>query len=275
MGDALGSPHEGAAPPINPGALGHLTDDTQLTLATCEAITQSQGHVLPQSIADSFLRWFASRRLTGLGASTLTALKGLEAGGHWALVGRRGERAAGNGAAMRIAPLAFLLDPHQSTHRRVIRDVCRITHHNDEAYAGALAIVVGLRLALNDDLGHPNFLRMVALELPDSNTRDALIALADNPPHTLEEMSRKTGVGGYVAQSVPLALGAANYVLEEFESRLKEVVSLGGDCDTIASMTAQLAAAQGGLQLLPRAWLTQLPRSIEPAINAFCACVCS
>lgn len=57
---------------------------------------------------------------------------------------------AGNGAAMRIAPLAFHVDPALAQDRQVIRDVCRITHHNDEAYVGALAIVGAVRsLAFN------------------------------------------------------------------------------------------------------------------------------
>lgn len=81
-----------------------LSDDTQLTLATCEAITE-RGVVAPDVLASAFLRWFKAGELTGLGSSTLKALRDLAAGGHWALAGARGEKAAGNGAAMRIAPL--------------------------------------------------------------------------------------------------------------------------------------------------------------------------
>src|SRR5665213_3298616 len=86
-----------------------LTDDTQLTLATCEAIV-AHGRVDPECIAAEFAREFRAGMLTGLGASTYQALESLAAGGHWALVGRKGDQAAGNGAAMRIAPLAFCLD---------------------------------------------------------------------------------------------------------------------------------------------------------------------
>jgi hypothetical protein len=39
-------------------------------------------------------------KLTGLGASTLKALRDLQVGAHWALSGWSGEYAAGNGAAM-------------------------------------------------------------------------------------------------------------------------------------------------------------------------------
>ncbi len=101
IGDILGGATERKRP--------CLSDDTQLTLATCEAITAT-GKVEPAAIAEGMLRWFRAGALTGLGSATLKALRDLDAGGHWALCGSRGEMAASNGAAMRIAPLAFMLD---------------------------------------------------------------------------------------------------------------------------------------------------------------------
>jgi ADP-ribosylglycohydrolase len=71
-------------------------------------------------------------------------LRDLEAGAQWALAGAKGERTAGNGAAVRIAPLTFLLDPFDATDHVIIHDVCRITHHNDEGYCGALAVLIAI-----------------------------------------------------------------------------------------------------------------------------------
>ena len=81
-----------------------VSDDTQLTLATCQAIIEAKGKIVPATITQQFLQWYNQGRLTGLGASTLKALRDLQMGAHWALAGRTGERAAGNGAAIRIAP---------------------------------------------------------------------------------------------------------------------------------------------------------------------------
>jgi len=112
-GDALGSAYENSpACSAESLQLGDITDDTQFTLATCESIVE-RGHVSPEHLAATFASWHRQRRFTGLGASTLKALVELEAGQHWALAGAKGERAAGNGAAMRIAPLAFCLDPFE------------------------------------------------------------------------------------------------------------------------------------------------------------------
>src|SRR4051794_25847966 len=83
IGDAAGAANEGKeAGPLIPTILSddwRLTDDTQLTLATCKALIDA-GDPDPALIAASFLRWYRARRLTGLGASTLKALRDLEVG---------------------------------------------------------------------------------------------------------------------------------------------------------------------------------------------------
>ena len=130
IGDGWGRPFEGSVPRGQVGIPQEflVTDDTQLTLATCQAVLEA-GRIVPAVIARHFVIWFRDGRLRGLGASTLKALRDLDSGAHWALSGAKGERSAGNGAAMRVAPLAFLRDPDDEAPRRVLRDVCRITHH--------------------------------------------------------------------------------------------------------------------------------------------------
>ena len=136
LGDALGASFENRNTRTFkiPNSLS-ITDDTQLTLATCESILKER-RIDSESIAKGFSEVHQSDGIRGIGSSTLMAMNGLFAGGHWASVGATGERAAGNGAAMRIAPLAFLSE----NDKNAVRDVSRITHRNDEAYAGALAI---------------------------------------------------------------------------------------------------------------------------------------
>jgi ADP-ribosylglycohydrolase len=114
IGDGLGSAYEGKDAPfdVKLDVEWRLTDDTQLSLATCEGLTESP-NPNPEIIAAHFSEWFRERRITGIGSSTLKAMKDLMLGAHWALAGRSGEMAAGNGAAMRIAPLAFCLNPEE------------------------------------------------------------------------------------------------------------------------------------------------------------------
>src|SRR5215510_1565189 len=153
IGDGWGRPFEGRPRPAQlniPDKL-FVSDDTQMTLATCEAVVET-GNVDPERIAARFVAWFRARKISGMGSSTLKALRDLDFGAHWALSGAKGERAAGNGTAMRVAPLAFLLDLRSDEKRRGLRDVCRITHHHDEAYVGGLAVATAVRL-----VSQPNF----------------------------------------------------------------------------------------------------------------------
>jgi len=243
LGDAWGGPWEGAIGPIAftvpPKSL--ISDDTQLTLATCASIIEREC-IEPEHCASHFLNYFLEGRIHGIGASTLKAMRDLAAGVHWALAGSRGEYAAGNGAAMRIAPLAFLLDPVNPNHRSIIRDVCRITHHNDEAYVGALAIMLAIRSVLVGAWSRQNTFLNVALDsLPDSAVRDRieLLTRLQIPP---TEVASRFGASGYVVDTVPLALHCAQRIADEpLTAVLAGSISIGGDTDTIASLTGQIA----------------------------------
>lgn len=251
-GDAFGAPCEGRAPPpdlaIRPLS---ITDDTQLTLATCEAILAT-GRVDPASIAENFAELFRKSQLRGIGASTYKALSELAVGGHWALVGHQGERSAGNGAAMRVAPLGFLLDPTDWDDARDLRDVCRITHKHDEAYAGALAVALAIWAARTGQwTGRENLVEIVARGLPDTQVRDRLRTLTDTQ-ESLAELSARHGAGGFVVESVPLALLAAQRVGQHgFTGTLERLVTLGGDSDTLCSIAGQVAGACLGFEGIP------------------------
>jgi ADP-ribosylglycohydrolase len=249
IGDALGGL-------LERGNLS-LSDDTQLTLATCEAISET-GSADPAAIASSMLRWYRARRVSGIGSATLKALRDLDGGAHWALAGARGEMAAGNGAAMRIAPVAFVLDPAVSEHRTTLRDVCRITHHNDEAYIGGLAITVAIRGTGADSMCP---LTTVAEQLPDSRVRDRLLEVANLPPGVaIDHVAARFGASGYVVDTVPLALLLAERMAQAgFLSPLQQAARLSGDMDTICSIAGQVAGAQLGFARLPAEMLALEP----------------
>ncbi len=262
MGDAFGGAYENQPPPIDlakPRAW-RLSDDTQLTLAMCEAIIEAKGSIDPALIAARFAAWHRAGRVTGMGASTLKALTELAAGGHWALVGRKGERAAGNGAAMRIAPLAFFLNAENPHDKQILRDVSRITHHHEEAYAGALAIVAAIRAAFDGTWnGAQNLLKVVIDILPDTSVRDRLIELA-SLDLSIAKIAARFGNSGYVVESVPLAIYGAQQVSKlGFAPMLCELIVTGGNTDTIASMAGQIAGTLLGQQRLPHEWLARLP----------------
>ena len=81
------------------------------------------------------------------------------------------KRAAGNGAAMRIAALAFFLDVESSKDRQTIRDVCRITITTTRP-VGAITVLRAIQAAVFS-------LESVASELPETR---GLVRFAANAP---------------------------------------------------------------------------------------------
>ncbi|MDF2188521.1 ADP-ribosylglycohydrolase family protein [Paraflavitalea sp. CAU 1676] len=265
IGDAWGSSYENEAPPaysntfylVPPKEIPPtwtFTDDTQLTMATCETLCMPGAFEAGQ-LADRMLQYYLAGKLTGIGASTLKAINELREGGHWSQVGRGGEFAAGNGAAMRIAPFAFF----SNITREDIRNACRITHRNDEAYVGALAIVLCLKSIISGAWnGDNNLFDLIIPELPDTRVRDRLIEINAIGNTEIAAVAR-LGCDGYVVNSVPLAIFAAKQapklgILQMFQS----LMEVGGDTDTNASMAGQIAGALIGLDNYPRKLVQQL-----------------
>lgn len=234
-----------------------ITDDTQLTIATIEAIIKDK-KIKPESIVASYLKYFEQRRLRGIGASTLKALKELSFGGHWSQVGRRDEYAAGNGAAMRIAPLAFKEEISYSK----IRDICLITHNNDEAYIGAKSVIVAIREILNGNWnGESNLIELIIDQIPDTRVRDRLIKIKD--VRDLKEIG-KLGNTGYVVNSVPLAIAAASQVRRiGIEEMYIKLIEIGGDTDTNCSIAGQIAGTLIGISGIPSELIKSLKKLDE------------
>ena len=254
IGDAFGSHYENGPFPMAyvEHDNWHLTDDTVLTLATARSLINAVGFDI-DDMAKEYVREFQSGNIVGIGASTLKAMIELEAGCSPLDSGRKGERAAGNGAAMRCAPLCAFFDPTRYEHRRVIRTFTAMTHANDEAFSATLAIMGAL---LGD-----NPIEAAITAACDSNTRDVLLQLRETKEQ-IGQVARRIGTSGYAAESVPLAIYAASQAPNiGFKRVIIEVCCCGGDADTIASMAGQIMASNG--YGADEDWLGKLPRRDE------------
>lgn len=235
-----------------------ITDDTQLTIATCETIIENK-NLKAEYFANKFLEYFKRNKIRGIGASTLKAMRELDVGGHWALVGRKGEYAAGNGAAMRIAPLSF----ESNISRSLIKDVCNITHQNDEAYVGALSITIAINSILDNTwTGKENLLEIIINEIPDTRVRDRLIEI-NNMNCDLSKIG-SLGNDGYVVNSVPLSIAFASKVKEiGLTEMFNQIIAIGGDTDTNCSMAGQIAGTLIGSSKIPKKLVQNLMKLHE------------
>lgn len=268
IGDAWGSGYENLPLPrarntfyLQPAPLTkpvwQLTDDTQLTLVTLAALCKWP-QLTPAQLATSLADAYGQDLFTGLGASTLKALRELRAGGHWSQVGRGGDYGAGNGAAMRSAPFAFW----EQYSPAKLSDFCKITHGHPDAYVGALGVVLAIRAILAGHwTGAEPLLELLLPQLPDTRLRDRLLEIQALPGQpTIADVAR-LGTSGYVVDSVPFALFCASQVpLLGLHTMLKATISAGGDTDTNASLAGQVAGTLLGPPGIPADLLGKLRR---------------
>jgi len=135
---------------------GQFTDDTQLTVATVQAILKA-GDVSPHQIASSIASLWRKQAVIGPGGACTHAAMTYLGTRNWQTCGAAVGQ-AGNGTAMRTAALGllFLRDPERLPG--AVADVSRIMHHDPRSVAGGIAVAKAAQLlagGLADD--HSSF----------------------------------------------------------------------------------------------------------------------
>ena len=238
-----------------------ITDDTQLTVITCEALLEDM-ELNPEILSRHFVDYFSKGLIRGIGASTLKAFQELQMGFDWSQTGRRGEYAAGNGAAMRIAPLAFF----DNISRSRVEEICSITHQNSEAYIGALAVIFSIQFILKGKWGeYKSLLKLVADQLPNSNVRDRILELhALENEISIQQAAGMFGNNGYVVNSIPFCIFAASKIKGSSVSNIfDDIIKSGGDTDTNCSITGQICGTYLGLDNIPVLFRKKLEELVE------------
>ena len=263
-GDALGMPFEGAAPAAIPERLemldvgrgrGAYTDDTQMAIALAESLLV-HGGIDEEALGRAFADAYDPDR--GYGAGTTEVLRLVRAGVHpceAASSALGGKGSLGNGAAMRIAPVAVLYARESRALVEAARASARVTHAHplgvDAALVQAAAIAAALR---GDDPLH------AGLEATTTPALQERLAMADRLTEAGPEPAEVAALlgNGFVGyESVPTAVYAAA-AHRSFEDAVTFAVRCGGDADTIGAMAGAIAGARTGAAAIPARWLDAL-----------------
>lgn len=190
----------------------------------------------------------ADGRVFDIGIQTSTALMTFRSGTPAAESGPRGERDNGNGALMRVLPLALW---HRGSDEELIRDArlqSVITHgHVRSQLCCALYCLWARRiLEQHEQPWHSAAETLRSVLAPDSAERKELEEVI-RP----DEEIRGAG-SGYVVDS----LHSARNVLNEgsYEAVVKAAIRLGNDTDTTAAIAGGLAGLQYGIAAIPGRW---------------------
>ena len=232
---------------------GQVTDDTTMSLALGEAIHANAGKITPLGCARAFDLWM--RRKPGdIGNTGRRNLLLLRRTGQPAAP--RSEHDAGNGAAMRVLPVA-LATWGRSEARAIAacQAQAHVTHHSAASDAACEFIV----LALRDFLAGATLSEVV---------RSRVAPLVESRPEfAYRGRARRENPSGWIVETLQAVLQAL-VDGEGFEASLIDVVNRGGDADTTGAILGMLAGARYGLDAIPPRWLAALDPAVATACRA-------
>lgn len=252
--------------------LGQYSDDSQLARALMQSLVECRGFD-PADYAARLAHLFSAGEIVGGGRATAAAAERLAAGVPWNEAGVPAPN-AGNGSAMRAAPIGlFFYDDPEGLVRAAV-DQGRCTHADPRCSAGAVAIAAAVAQALTDrTIKTETFTaRLAELAGPvEATVGEALAALPSAlelaPPEALPrllDLSRpdvrdgEDGVSPFVTVSVLWSLYAFLRSPRDYRQALVTAISVGGDVDTTAAMTGAIAGARLGLGAVPRNLVNRL-----------------
>ena len=227
---------------------GQVTDDTEMTLCIARGIVGS-GRWDLGPIADRFAHWLSGNP-ADVGA---TCRRGIE---EYMEKGRMeappDERGAGNGAAMRVAPVALYTLGDEELLSRLAVEQAHITHHHP--LSDAACVLVGKMIQRGLLGARPRDLRAAAEELA-----------ARHPEFRIEGYDGKSS--GYVVDTLRTVFDAF-FSTDNFEDCVVKTVNRGGDADTAGSIAGAIAGARYGLASIPERWLQALAPDLREELSA-------
>ena len=238
---------------------GEFTDDTQMALCLAESLVACGG----LDPADVWARWHTwAKSAPDVGSITRAALRPAQ---HVGAAERAHEalgRSAGNGALMRVVPIALAFagcHPATATERTMAAafEQGALTHHDPAAGWGAAFWAELVRRTI---LGADPMLEVNAvLALIPADIAQQFAPLVDPEWHPAAPGSPSNGsVWGCLAQ----ALWAVRHH-HSFHDAVVAAINIGGDTDTVACVAGALAGARSGIQGIPSRFTTYVHGSVD------------
>jgi ADP-ribosylglycohydrolase len=278
VGDALGAPFEGVGAnklfqdsvpdyaPITGFPRGQYTDDTQMTLAIVKAVLED-GEIRGKSVAEKFAQLWRSGEIVGPGASCSEAMwRYIRGEAGWDECGTAPGR-AGNGTAMRAGPIGLW---DYDAPEKLVEDataVSVITHTDERAVAGAIAVAVAVAYVVQrDEILVDDFVLHVSPSVLDQS---ADLARAVNKLPALMEADESEAMHTIVNEGwnghdasfgvtpfvIPTVLASFYAFLKhpgDFCAAVTTVINMGGDVDSTGAITGAISGAFNGVYGIPR-----------------------
>gem|GEM_PF-620294 len=239
IGDIVGSPYEFNNIKTTDFPLfsnkSKFTDDTVMTLAVAEALMEGGK---PENYVAAMKKYGSLYPGAGYGGRFLSWLRSNSAEPY---------NSYGNGAAMRVSPVAWWFDTLESVEKGAEISAA-VTHNHPEGIKGAQATAAAIYLARNGE------------------SKDAIRDYIEgkygyNLRRTLDEIRPDYKFNETCQETVPEAI-IAFIESTGFEDAIRKVVSLGGDSDTLAAITGSIAEGAYGIPTADFVGMGYVPNGI-------------
>ncbi len=227
---------------------GAVTDDTQMSLALGRSLVR-RGGFDARDVCDEFALWLKGHP-PDVGNTCRRGITRYIV--HGAVGGPYSEGDAGNGAAMRVAPVALASFGRPDQVEAWTLGQARITHNHPLSDAACLALV-----------------RMVQALIAGEG-KAAARAIADRlvvEAPTFRFSPYRGNATAYVVDTMQTVMHCY-FATESFADCLIATVNQGADADTTGAIAGLLAGATYGLEALPKAWLAKLDGAVAAEIRA-------
>jgi len=226
---------------------GQVTDDTEMSLAIARVVLL-RGRWELKLIADSFVAWMKNKPVD-IGS---TVRKGIRTYMNKGLLEMpQNDWDAGNGAVMRMAPVALLTLGDDRELKRCALQQARLTHHHPLSDAACLCVGRMTQAAITG--ADKDELRQQAARL-----------VARYPNFQFNDYRGKAS--GYVVETMQTVFHYL-FTTDSFEDCLVGVVNQGGDADTTGAIAGMIAGAFYGPEQFPRQWVRKLDKHIKKEIE--------
>jgi ADP-ribosyl-[dinitrogen reductase] hydrolase len=220
---------------------GGVTDDTEMSL--CIARSLAGGTWSPRDVAERFAVWFRTRPVDVGNTCRRGIARFIN---HGTLTGPPNEGDAGNGAVMRMTPVALATLGDSERLRQWSVEQGHITHHHP--LSDQACVLVG-RLIQLGCAGWP----MEFLRTEVDRTLADVPKFRFTPYHGLST--------AYVVDTMQTVLHFF-FTTSSFEDCLVATVNQGGDADTTGAIVGAIAGAHYGPAAIPSRWT----RKLKPAL---------
>jgi len=252
---------------------GQYSDDTQLARELVVSYADAGGWNA-EAFAGRLAALFGEGRDVGAGSGTRAAALRLLGGTHWSRSGTPAPY-AGNGSAMRAAPLGLLFGEDTRSMVEATVEQSVMTHLDPRCSAGALAVAGAVSLAAKRaPVKNEEFLgTLAALTAPqDQSVAEAILGLrrwahlapAEAAGHLHDERLDPTstdewrGISAFVTPSVLWSLYAFLRTPDDYWATVCTAIGVGGDTDTMAAIAGAISGARLGPGALPAALVERL-----------------